>query len=397
MRLKLPTSDFRLPTSDSRLPTSDSRLPTPDSRLPTPDFQLPNSEFRIPNSGIQGKDQASDAEGGDVLQVSRGDGLAVGGQKGAGQVERGEGERDPFVEGEAAAAHREAGQFRGGQELRRGQGDPQHRGSHKNGQAAAERDPCAGDQGDRPQAEKRNEGRLGVPRQQDQPDDCDQPAECPARETGRRRGDCYFPQEKRPGKPGEGLQLVDVFYLGAQVVAQGEGRARRPRPQMSQPQRPPGVEVGAAPGKPQMQECAPVEGAVGWEKEPEGPVEGVEDSRLAVRQKRDAHKQVRIPERQPSSPKCPRRLGPVRVEIGEEVPSGDHPSGQTDVPEGQQEQESQDQKGCAVAETIGTDDCLARLPLSHSIRWNRHRKSVFSTVKASFQEIFFPSENSRPV
>ncbi len=201
------------------------------------------------------------------------------------------------------------------------------------------------------------------------------------------RGDGFLVQEQRPRQPRQGLQLVDVLYLNGEVAPQRKDGPCRPRAQMSQTQRSAGIEVGPTSRQPEMNKCAPVQCPRGRKEQPEGPVQGIEKSRLTVGQEGSPGEEVGIPEGEPPRPQGPRGLRPVGVKVGEKIPARNHSPCRADVPEGQQEQQAQGQQG----------DPISQPRSRYSIRWNRQRRSVFRTVNASFHEIFFPSENSRPV
>ncbi len=82
-----------------------------------------------------------------------------------------------------------------------------------------------------------------------------------------------------------------------------------------------------------MQHDGQVDRLMSRQKEPQQPIEGIENPHLAIGQERRAHKEVRIPERQSPGPDRPRRLRPVGVEVGEHITTGQHPPCQRDLPE----------------------------------------------------------------
>ena len=99
-----------------------------------------------------------------------------------------------------------------------------------------------------------------------------------------------------------------------------------------------------------MQHDGQMDRLMGRQGKPQQPVERVEDPHLAVGQERCAHKEIRIPERQPPGPHHPRRLRPVGVKVGEDVAASQHPPRQRDLPVEGADEAAKGQDGKEVAE-----------------------------------------------
>ncbi len=131
-------------------------------------------------------------------------------------------------------------------------------------------------------------------------------------------GPRFIPAEQQRRKPDGGAELVQVPKLPSQKTSKAKNKGRQERGKRVQLHGRTSEEVGEQGSQEDVNDDGPGVGG-GHAEQIEQPRQRVENRRLDVRQERHATKDARVPERQAALSNGLRGVGPVGVEVLQDV------------------------------------------------------------------------------